>query len=212
VNFVPLPESFYKPSAEMVAPRLLGHLLVRNTPHGPCGGAIVETEAYVRGDPACHGFIGKTARNRSLYGPPGHAYVYLIYGLHFCFNAVCHPEGSAEAVLVRAIEVGFGEAFMRAHRPVKEQHQLTNGPAKLCAALEIGRQLDGISICDPTSPVFIARNPHHKNFLLEKSPMVTTTRIGITQAAHLPLRFYLDASPYVSRRLKKVLRRSSSAR
>src|ERR1051325_11069729 len=71
VNFVALPESFYKPSAAIVAPRLLGHLLVRNTPAGPCGGAIVETEAYVRGDPACHGFIGKTARNRALYGPPG---------------------------------------------------------------------------------------------------------------------------------------------
>src|SRR6266404_6771202 len=91
----PLPAAFYKPSAEAVARALLGHWLVRNTPDGPCGGPIVETEAYLVGDPACHGFIGQTPRNASLYGPPGRAYVYLIYGFHYCFNTVCHPRGSA---------------------------------------------------------------------------------------------------------------------
>src|SRR5258708_1445555 len=93
VQFEPLPQSFYKPSAEIVAPRLLGHFLIRNTPDGPCGGPIVETEAYLVGDPACHGFIGETPRNASLYGPPGHAYVFLIYSFHYCFNAGCHPQG-----------------------------------------------------------------------------------------------------------------------
>jgi DNA-3-methyladenine glycosylase len=204
VDFTALPESFYKPSAGVVAPRLLGHFLIRNTPAGLAGGPIVETEAYVIGDPACHGFIGETPRNRALYGPPGHAYVYLIYGIHFCFNAVCQPAGTAEAVLIRAIEAEVGEESMRAQRFVSERHELTNGPAKLCAALDIDRQLDGVNICDPKSPVFIARNPDQKKFLLQKSPMVTTTRIGITQAAELPLRFYLDRSQYVSRRIKNT--------
>ena len=144
MNFEALPESFYEPSAEIVAPRLLGHLLIRNTPSGPCGGAIVETEAYVIGDPACHGFIGETPRNASMYGPAGRAYVYLIYGFHFCFNTVCCAKGVAEAVLVRAIEVSFGEEFMRAHRQAIAHHQLTNGPGKLCAALDIDRKLDEI--------------------------------------------------------------------
>ena len=206
-NFVSgdsLPKAFYEPSAKVVAPLLLGHFLIRNTPEGPCGGPIVETEAYLIGDPACHGFIGETPRNRSLYGPPGLAYVYLIYGFHCCFNAVCHPKGSAEAVLIRAIEVAFGEEFMRAHRRVTEQRQLTNGPGKLCAALDIDRKLDSANLCDAKSPVFIARNSGIDRFLSGKGSIITTTRIGITRAAELPLRFYLEGSPYVSRREKRV--------
>jgi DNA-3-methyladenine glycosylase len=203
VNFKPLPQSFYQPGAELVAPRLLGHWLIRNTPQGPAGGPIVETEAYLMGDPACHGFIGQTRRNAALYGPPGRAYVYLIYGLHFCFNAVCRPEGQAEAVLVRAIEAQFGANFMRAHRNAPDPRHLTNGPAKLCAALDINRGLDGVDLCDSNSPVFIAKNPAHKPFLRERGPMVVTTRIGITQAAERPLRFYLEGSQDVSRRIKQ---------
>ena len=200
----PLRRSFYLPTASVVAPRLLGHFLVRNTPDGPAGGAIVETEAYLVGDPACHGYIGETVRNRALYGPPGRAYVYLIYGNHFCFNTVCRPKGDAEAVLVRAIEVGFGEDWMRSQRPVTDRHQLTSGPGKLCAALDIDRRLDGVDICDTKSPVFVARNPKQKQFLLERSPMVTTARIGITRAAELPLRFYLAASPFLSRKHRQL--------
>src|SRR5207244_5692567 len=95
--FAPLPKSFYEPSAKVVAPRLLGHWLIRNTPGGPCGGAIVETEAYLSDDSASHGFPGPTPRNTAMFGAPGHGYVYLIYGYHFCVNAVCRPSGIAEA-------------------------------------------------------------------------------------------------------------------
>src|SRR5580658_9290424 len=101
----PLARSFYEPSAQTVAPRLLGHWLMRNLPSGPCGGPIVEVEAYHEEDPASHAFGGQTARNQAMYGPPGHAYVYLIYGFHCCVNAVCRRAGCAEAVLIRAVEV-----------------------------------------------------------------------------------------------------------
>ena len=202
MDLEPLPRSFYQPSAKLVAPRLLGHWLVRQTPYGPSGGPIVETEAYLVGDAACHAFKGETRRNAVMYGPPGHAYVYLIYGFHFCFNTVCLPKGTAEAVLVRAIEPAFGEEFMRARRSVAERHQLTNGPGKLCAALDIDRKLDGADLCDAGSPLFVACNPGRKRFLAVNGPVVTTTRIGITQAADLALRFYVDKNPFVSRRAK----------
>jgi len=198
--FEPLPQSFYEPSAEVVAPRLLGHLLIRNTPAGPSGGAIVEAEAYLVGDPAAHSFPGETERNRVMFGPPGHAYVYLIYGLHYCINAVCRPRGTGEAILIRAVEASLGLDWMEQHRPVKNRRELTNGPAKLCDALDIDRSFDGANLCDCDSPVFIARNPQHKQFLLDRTPMVTTTRVGITKAAGLPLRFYLAGSHFVSKR------------
>src|SRR5437764_2901324 len=148
-EFEPFPKCFYEPSAKTVARDLLGHFLIRNTAAGCCGGPIVETEAYLSDDPACHGAPGPTPRNRVMFGPPGHGYVYLIYGYHFCVNAVCRPAGVAEAVLVRAIEPMFGEAFMRHQRPVSKLRELTNGPAKLCEALGIDRGLDGIDLCDP---------------------------------------------------------------
>src|SRR5258708_996349 len=139
-NFKPLPRSFYEPSAKVVAPRLLGHWLIRNTPKGPCGGPIVETEAYLRDDPACHGAPGLTQRNRVMFGPQGHGYVYFIYGAHYCVNAVCMPAGVAEAVLIRAIEPALMKEAMIEQRPVRNSHQLTNGPAKLCQALDIDRK------------------------------------------------------------------------
>ena len=163
---------------------------------------IVETEAYVVGDPACHGFPGETARNRSMYGPPGHAYVYFIYGNYWCVNAVCRPKGCAEAVLIRAVEPMIGIDLMRAHRPVSSDAQLTNGPGKLCSALMIDKTLDGVDLCDTTSGLWIGRHPAHKNFLLSHGPMITATRIGITKAADLPLRFYLKGSAWISKRSK----------
>src|SRR3954449_12603064 len=109
----PLPKSFYEPSAKVVAPLLPGHWLIRDAGAGPCAGVIVETEAYLSNDPACHGAPGPTARNRVMFGAPGHGYVYLIYGYHFCVNAVCRPTGVAEAVLIRALEPVHGEMFMQ---------------------------------------------------------------------------------------------------
>jgi DNA-3-methyladenine glycosylase len=183
----------------MVAPALLGHWLIRNTAKGPCGGVIVETEAYLVGDPASHGAPGPTARNRVMFGSPGHGYIYLIYGYHFCVNAVCQRAGVAEAVLIRAVEAAWGEEFMRQRRPVEARRDLTNGPAKLCQAMGINRGLDGVDLCDPTSPLFIARNPAAGDFRREYGPIVTTTRVGLTRAVDLPLRFYLGGSPFVSR-------------
>ena len=203
--FSPLPRTFYEPSARMVARSLLGHWLIRATPEGPTGGAIVETEAYLADDPACHGYGGETARNGSMYGPPGHAYVYLIYGMHFCANAVCGRKGHAEAVLIRAIDSSVGQERMAARRIVRQKHHLTNGPAKLCEALDIDRRLDGADICAADSPLFIANNPGRDDFLHRYGPVIVTSRIGLTKAADQPLRFYLRKSPFVSRIAKLQL-------
>ena len=199
-SFAPLPESFYKPGADVVAPLLLGHWLVRVTENGFCGGLIVETEAYLANDPASHGFKGRTARNDAMFGPAGRAYVYFIYGNHWCFNAVCRGEGVAEAVLIRAIAPVFGMERMQARRPVGKPRELTNGPAKLCAALDIDRRLDGVSLHEASSAVFIARNPRRAEELSALEPLVRSTRIGITKAADMRLRFYLEGSEFVSRR------------
>jgi DNA-3-methyladenine glycosylase len=206
-KFKALRKSFYEPSASLVAPLLLGHWLIRNTAHGTCGGPIVETEAYLCDDPACHGAPGPTARNRVMFGAAGHGYVYLIYGYHFCVNAVCRPTGIAEAVLIRAIEPAFGESWMQLERPVAKPRDLTNGPAKLCQALKIDRALDGIDLCDLKSALFIAENPEVDIFRQQRGPIITTTRIGITRAAALPLRFYLEGSTFVSARIPGVKRR-----
>jgi DNA-3-methyladenine glycosylase len=201
--YKPLPRRFYKPSAKVVAPALLGHWLIRNTANGPCGGPIVETEAYLVGDPACHGAPGPTARNRVMFGAPGRGYVYLIYGFYFCMNAVCRPAGVAEAVLIRAVEVAVGEEFMRQRRPVEATRDLTNGPGKLCVAMDIDRSLDGVDLCDAKSPLFIARNPALEAFRRELGPVVTGRRIGLTKAADLALRYFLLGSLFVSSRRTK---------
>ena len=196
---LPLPRSFYEPSAAVVAPLLLGHWLIRNSPGGLCGGPIVEVEAYLAEDPASHGFGGETKRNHAMYGPPGRAYVYLIYGFHFCVNAVCRPAGCAEALLIRAIEPEEGLEAMRQNRRAAASFALTNGPGKLCAALAINRELDGVDLCDPSSPLYIARNPDLARFRRRRAPLAISPRVGITKAAALPLRFYLAGSPFISR-------------
>jgi DNA-3-methyladenine glycosylase len=203
-RFKALPESFYAPSARVVAPRMLGHFLVRNTSNGPAGGVIVETEAYLSNDPACHGFRKQTPRNRSMFGPPGRAYVYFIYGNYYCFNAVCGPAGVAEAVLVRAIEPSFGVDWMRANRPVADASELTSGPAKFCLALAIERTLDGVDLSATSSPVFIACNPDARALRRTLGPVINTTRVGISVAEDRLLRYYLQGSEYVSRRDRRA--------
>jgi len=135
-----------------------------------------------------------------MFGPAGFWYVYFIYGNHWCVNAVCRPAGIAEAVLIRAIEPVVGEELMQARRGVDRALDLTNGPGKLCAAMDIDRSMNGVDLCDAKSPLLIARNPKIKSFLRERGPMITTARIGITRASALPLRFHLAGSPFVSRK------------
>jgi DNA-3-methyladenine glycosylase len=202
-EFIPLPQTFYEPSAELIASRLLGHWLIRRMPAGLCGGPIVETEAYLMNDPACHAYGGRTPRNRVMWGQPGFAYVYLIYGYHFCVNAVCCGEGVAEAVLIRAIQPTIGLEQMRGRRSIADLRHLTNGPAKLCEAMAIDRTLDGANLFDLESPLFIAANPHVVAFRERTGPVLTSKRIGITKAAEVPLRFFLAGSPFVSRGYRK---------
>lgn len=137
-------------------------------------------------------------------GPPGYAYVYFIYGNHWCFNAVCGPAGVAEAVLIRAIEAGLGMEQMQNRRTVERPVELTNGPAKLCEALAIDRAIDSVDLCDAGSPVFIAENKQRAACLENLGPTTVTTRIGISKAAEQHLRFYLEGSLYVSKRVKQL--------
>jgi DNA-3-methyladenine glycosylase len=195
-----LPREFYSPSASVVARELLGNLLLRATPQGLLGGEIVETEAYLANDPACHAFRGPTRRNQVMFGPPGHAYVYFIYGCHFCVNAVCLPEGVGEAVLIRAIEPSIGVEYLRATRPVHRDIELTSGPAKLCQAMRISRSENGADLCTSSSGIWIAPNPDMNQFRASRLPLAAGPRVGITQAASLPLRFVLAGSRYLSRR------------
>ena len=199
-KFRPLPRDFFFPGAGEVAPLLLGHWLVHRVRNEILGGIIVEVEAYIREDPACHAFRGETQRNRSMWGPPGHGYVYLIYGFHYCFNTVCRPAGEAEGILIRALHPLWGIEEMRLRRGGLADRQLASGPGKLCAALGIKRELDGIDICARDSELIVAKNPSREEVIAELGPLVQTTRIGISQAADWPLRWYLGGSPHVSRR------------
>jgi DNA-3-methyladenine glycosylase len=165
-----------------------------------CGGEIVETEAYLVGDPACHAYVRETARNKSMWGREGHAYVFTIYGSYKCFNAVCGPPGTAEAVLVRALRPRFGLASMARARPVARERDLLSGPSKLCQALGIGSALDGSDLCDESGPVVLARNPERDTFVRQYGPAVVCTRIGLTRGADLPLRFYLQNETNVSKK------------
>jgi DNA-3-methyladenine glycosylase len=157
-------------------------------------GRIVETEAYLgEHDPACHAVAGHTARTRWLYGKPGSAYVYFIYGVHWCFNAVTRAEGLPSAVLVRALEPVEGIELMRRRRPrARTDTDLTNGPGKLCAALGINGEHNGLPLNAP--PLTILRDRDVPDDRVRVSP-----RIGITRAADWPLRWHIADNPWVSR-------------
>jgi DNA-3-methyladenine glycosylase len=135
-----------------------------------------------------------------MFGPPGRAYVYFIYGNHWCFNAVCRPAGVAEAVLVRAIEPVWGLEFLRRRRPVARWRDLTSGPAKLCAALGLDRRQDQADLCAADAEVMVAENPDRAAAVRRLGGVVVTTRVGLTRAADWPLRFLLPGSEFVSRR------------
>ncbi|MCW3061336.1 MAG: Mpg [Capsulimonas sp.] len=194
----PLPREFYLEPTLTVARRLLGQIVVRTLPGGErLSGIIVETEGYLAGDPACHAYRGKTLRNASMFGPPGHAYVYLSYGMHMMLNLVCQEEGVAEAVLVRALEPLEGVETMRSLRGgITNTIQLTNGPGKLGAAIALTRQEDdGVDVTDPKGRLQIIPGQ-----IVSDADIVDSQRIGITQGADLPWRYYIRGNAYVSRK------------
>jgi DNA-3-methyladenine glycosylase len=185
--------SFYDRPTEVVARELLGAVLESTTSEGTVAGRIVETEAYLGpDDPACHAVAGRTERTWHLHGPPGIAYVYFIYGVHWCFNAVTREEGHGSAVLVRAVEPVRGLALMRQRRPAARRDvDLTNGPGKLCQALGIDGALNGVRL-DRRPLRILAGDP------VDDADVTVTARIGITQAVEWPLRWILKGNPYVS--------------
>jgi DNA-3-methyladenine glycosylase len=174
-----------------LAQALLGCVLVHDSEDGLTAGRIVETEAYLPGDPACHAFRGKTARNATLFGPPHRAYVYLIYGTSFCFNLSSEPDGEGAGVLVRALEPVEGLELMGARRGTGVTRDLCRGPGRLCQALGIDRSSDGVDLFE-----------HPRLWLAEKNGtsyrIRSSRRIGLTQAADRRLRFYEAGNRFVS--------------
>jgi DNA-3-methyladenine glycosylase len=194
-----------RPATE-VAPELIGCTLVRQLPNGPLiRSTIVETEAYLPSDPASHAYRGLSKRNAAMFGPPGHSYIYLIYGMYHCFNVVTEPAGIGSAVLIRALELKNLPPIpltlplsntLQNKDPIaiKQPHRIAAGPGKLCKVLSIDRSLDGLAL-KPNHGLWL-EHPAHP---VEASDLVQTTRIGITKAVEQPWRWYLKGSKAVSK-------------
>jgi len=182
----PLHRDFFARSVHEIAPELIGVTLLVDG----VGGVIVEVETYDQEDPASHGFRGRTARNAPMFGPPGFAYVYRSYGIHWCLNFVCDAPGRADAVLIRALEPTHGLDRMRERRHVDAERALCSGPGKLCQALAITNAHDAAALDEP---------PFELLTRTTTPPIVTGPRIGITRAAELPWRYGLEGSPFLSR-------------
>lgn len=181
--------------AKSAARRLLGSILERDIDGVVVRLRIVETEAYDQTDAASHSYNGRTPRVETMFGLPGHAYVYFTYGMHYCCNVVVGEEGYGAAVLIRAVEpLGMTEPLER-RRPGRSGIELTNGPAKWCQALEINLDLNGHDL--QQSPFRLILQPD-----LSSASVTTTTRIGISKAKDVPWRFYITDSPYVSARAR----------
>ena len=222
-----IPREFFARPSVVVAPALLGCVLEHETADGLVAVELTEVEAYAgRSDPASHAYRGKTRRNAVMFGPPGHAYVYFTYGMHFCVNMVCLGEqGSASAVLLRAGAIIAGEDLARARRTRGTarlaSRDLARGPARLCQALGIDRSLDGADVCATGSPLRVragAGNPARSAVLAPgddppetprklapgddppETPrrIVTGPRVGVSSAAEIPWRFWYEGDPTVS--------------
>ncbi|NVN86222.1 MAG: DNA-3-methyladenine glycosylase [Rhodopseudomonas sp.] len=182
----PLRRAFFARSVHEVAPELIGATLLVDG----VGGIVVEVEAYHHSDPAAHSFRGPTPRNAVMFGPPGFAYVYRSYGMHWCVNVVCEAEGSASAVLIRALEPTHGLAAMRRRRGLDDPRALCSGPGKLTQALAITYKHNGLPLDKP--PIAL-----HARIAVPK--IVTGIRIGITKAVELPWRYGLQGSRFLSK-------------
>jgi DNA-3-methyladenine glycosylase len=205
--------AFFARHSLQVAPDLLGCVIEHQTAAGLVAVELTEVEAYAgENDPASHAYRGRTARNAVMFGPPGHAYVYFTYGMHFCANLVCLGNGSASAVLLRAGRVMQGEELARARRTrvptgvrgdgsprgkaVVSSRDLARGPARLCQALDIDRSLDGANVCVADSPLRV-RWPEAST-TLRSAKIATGPRVGVSSAAEVPWRFWIEGEPTVS--------------
>ncbi len=196
-----LPRAFFDRAAFEVAPELLGQVIEHEAADGTVAVALTEVEAYAGMlDAASHAYRGPTRRNEVMFGPPGHAYVYFTYGMHFCVNLVCQAEGTAAAVLVRAGRVIDGEQLARARRaarrsaaPRSDDRDLARGPGRLCQALAIDAATGGADVCDPASPLRARRGEPVPPGVIRRGP-----RTGVRGAAELPWRFWISGDPTVS--------------
>jgi DNA-3-methyladenine glycosylase len=186
-----LSTAFFDRSVHDVAPDLIGVVLLVDG----VGGPIVEVEAYDPTDPASHAFRGRTARNGAMFGPPGHAYVYRSYGIHWCLNLVCEPEGTAAAVLIRALEPAAGIGEMQARRRTDDLRLLAAGPGRLCEALGVTGAHDGLPL---------DRAPFELRARGRVPEIAVTPRVGITRAADLPWRYVLAGSRFLSRAVPRA--------
>jgi DNA-3-methyladenine glycosylase len=184
-----LQTDFFARSVHDVAPDLIGVTLLVDG----VGGRIVEAEAYDQEDPASHGYRGRTQRNAAMFGPAGRAYVYRSYGIHWCLNLVCEDEGRASAVLIRALEPTYGLDEMRGRRGVDDPRLLCSGPGRLCQALGVTREHDGLRLDRPPFELHARERPVE---------VASGPRIGITQAAELPWRYAEAGSRFLSRSLR----------
>ena len=188
-----LRREFYNKPTLKVAEELLGKYLVVNKRNKSLSGKIVETEAYIGSDdPACHASRGMTPRNRVMFGPPGHAYIYFTYGMYHCLNLVTEKEGFPAAVLIRAIEPAQGMELMMRRRGTKKIKNLTSGPGKLCQALSLDRSLNGEDLC--YGRIWV------ENRGVRAGKIKSTSRVGINQGKNKKWRFYILDSEFVSKR------------
>ncbi len=205
---VPLPRAFFRRPAPVVAPELLGCVLAHETADGMVAVRLVEVEAYTGAtDPASHAFRGRTARNAVMFGEPGHAYVYFTYGMHFCVNLVCQPDGEAAAVLLRAGLVVGGQELAAARRRTaqgdRQRPRLASGPARLCQAVGIDRAQNGADVCAPASALRVLGRGGEA----AAAPVAGGPRVGVRDAADVAWRFWIDGHPAVSAYRPHVPRR-----